>query len=248
MPLLDYRKFQNKNITGIYKTRLLGKDIYINNPYWYLQNLEELFIDEVYKFSTDNKQPYIIDCGANLGLSIIYFKKRFPNCKLSAFEADKGIFNLLKKNVGSYCFEDVELVNEAVWSSDTILNFSSDGALGGSVSELGINTNKSLTVEARSLASFLEGKQVDFLKMDIEGAEFEVLNACRDNLGRVRTLFVEYHSGPNLSQMLPEILEIIKSAGFRFYIKEAWKNMEHPFLEHYKPSYYDLQLNIFCYR
>jgi FkbM family methyltransferase len=41
--------------------------------------------------------PYIIDAGANIGLSIIYFKKKYPNSKIVAFEPDKLIFNILKK-------------------------------------------------------------------------------------------------------------------------------------------------------
>lgn len=248
IPLLDYFKFKNKNETGVFSTKLYGKKILINNPFWYLHSVEELFLEEVYEFSADNSAPYIIDCGANLGLSIIYFKKRFPNCKILAFEPDKNIFALLKKNLQAFNYKDLELINCAVWNENTVLNFSSDGALGGTISELGINKVSSTTVDAKSLKEFLELEQVDFLKIDIEGAEFEVLNACRFSLERVKKLFVEYHGGPKLPQMLPELLEIIKSAGFRFYIREAWKNMEHPFLDYQRERYYDLQLNIFCYR
>ena len=64
----------------------------------------ELFGQEIYKFQTDSEIPYILDCGANIGLSVIYFKKLFPNAKIVAFEPDKKIFDYLKFNINSFGF------------------------------------------------------------------------------------------------------------------------------------------------
>ena len=46
----------------------------------------ELFGLEIYKFNSEKTEPFIIDCGANIGLSVIYFKKLFPKAKVIAFE------------------------------------------------------------------------------------------------------------------------------------------------------------------
>lgn len=248
IPYFDFLKFKTIKDQGRYRSKLFGKPVIITSPFWYLHSLEELFLDEVYKFTSKNPTPYILDCGANYGFSILYFKKLFPDCEIVAFEPDKQIFEIMCSNLEPYNFQKLKLENAAVWKEDTILEFAAEGSLGGAITQLGtFDMNKSL-VNAKQLKPYLQKRKVDFLKIDIEGAEFEVLNSCKDDLANVETLFVEYHSDPKHPQMLVEILEIIKNAGFRFYIKEAWNTMIHPFVEHNNFFYYDMQLNIFCYK
>lgn len=89
--------------------------------------------------------------------------------------------------------------------------------------------------------------EIDFLKIDIEGAEYEVLKDCADLLFNVKNLFIEYHVLPNEAQHLHDILNWVNAAGFKYYIKEAWNNMTYPYMKSYN-DYYQMQLNIFCYR
>lgn len=250
IPLLDWIRWNSLNCNSFYQSNLLSKNFLFTNPYWYFHSVKEIFVDNVYKFNSNVDKPYIIDCGANWGLSVIYFKQIFPNSQILAFEPDEEIFKLLKNNVLNFSLKDVELLNVAVWSVNTELEFSSDGSLGGSVSKLKINKSPIIKrkVEAISLKPFLEGKIVDFLKLDIEGSEFEVLKSIKDDLSDVKNIFIEYHSFPDSDQLLPEILSILKAAGFRFYIKEAYNNMKFPFLNHNKDFFYDLQLNIFAFK
>jgi FkbM family methyltransferase len=248
IPYFDFLKFRKIKDQGRYESKLFGNPVIITSPFWYLHSLEELFLDEVYKFTSERKTPYILDCGANYGFSIIYFKRLFPESEILAFEPDKKIFELLKNNLAPHNFKNIELVNAAVWKEDAQLEFASEGSLGGAIIQLGtFNMNKCI-VDAKQLSPYLTYREIDFLKLDIEGAEYDVLQSCKNDLSRVKNLFIEYHSDPNKPQMLVEILEIVKAAGFRFYIKEAWKNMTHPFIEHENFFYYDMQLNIFCYR
>ena len=248
LPYFDYLKFKKNKTIGNYPSKLFGKPVIITSPFWFLHSLDELFLDEVYKFKSDNPSPYILDCGANYGFSIIYFKRLFPDCEIIGFEPDKKIFKILEQNLDSYNYSKVKLINAAVWKEDTQLEFSAEGSLGGAITELGTFEMNKCIVDAKELKPYLKGKKIDFLKIDIEGAEFEVLNSCKGDLGNVENLFIEYHSDPKRPQMLVEILEIVKRAGFRFYIKEAWNNMTHPFVEHMGTFFYDMQLNIFCYR
>ncbi len=88
---------------------------------------------------------------------------------------------------------------------------------------------------------------IDFLKIDIEGAEHKVIMDCAEELHRVDKMFIEYHSSPNSPQLLDEILKVVSNSGFRYYIKEASNNYSHPFIRE-KDVLYDLQLNIFCFR
>src|SRR5688572_22248417 len=62
----------------IFETTLLGNPIKGNSPGSFLFIYDELFKEGVYDFAPQSQSPFIIDCGVNIGLSIIYFKQRFP--------------------------------------------------------------------------------------------------------------------------------------------------------------------------
>lgn len=248
IPKNEIKRLRNSQVR-IDSSTIFNCEIKIIEPFWHLHSLNEIFIEEVYKFVAETKEPVIIDCGANVGLSVLFFKRLYPLSKMTAFEPDKKIFKMLSQNLESLNITDVTIVNKAVWKEDGILEFLSSGALGGKI--YNVNQGKSHNfleeIESVRLRSYLT-TPVDFLKIDIEGAEFEVLNDCKDVLHNVKNLFVEYHSDPNQEQMLNELLYILKETGFRVYIKESWNNLPIPFLhQQYKP-YYDLQLNIFAYR
>jgi FkbM family methyltransferase len=231
-----------------YETNFLGHTLFIHDHDSYLLGEQELFLagNNMYKFSAKTDQPYIIDCGANLGMSIIYFKTLYPNSKITAFEADPQIFSFLEKNVQSFNLSNVTLINKAVWNSNgNVLPFLSEGGAGGRIEARKMDI-KFCDVESIRLRDFLN-KEVDFLKIDIEGAEFEVMYDCADLLCNVKNLFVEYHSFENSEQKLHTILAIIKSAGFKYHVKEAFTSPE-PFIKQHVNFGMDLQLNIFCYR
>lgn len=240
-----YNNYSQDNSIG--KSKLLGKEILRTNKYWYAYSVLELFKDEVYKFKTNNQHPVIIDCGTNIGLSIIYFNKLYPNSSIIGFEADPDLYKICQKNLETFKIKNVQLENVAVWNSEGVVNFKSDNNLGGKITSESYH-EKLVEVKAVKLSKYLDRK-VDFLKIDIEGAEFEVLKECQEHLYNVESLFLEYHSNLNKEQQLDEILKIIKMAGFKYYIKEAAVGMKNPFVEHTAlKDGFDLQLNISCYR
>lgn len=233
-------KKQNKKNTSI----LFGKEIKITDSFWYLHSLNELFIDEVYKFNSNSTIPKIIDCGSNIGLSIIFFKRMYPDSEIMAFEPDNDIFNISKYNLNQFGINDVKLFQKAIWINEEPLVFAKTGSLGGHiVQEQSENT---IVIQTFRLKDILCQK-IDFLKIDIEGPEYDILKDCEESLKNVDNIFVEYHSFSENPQMIGELLIILKNAGFKIYIKEAWENMKKPYIEK-KGPYFDLQLNIFGYR
>lgn len=265
-------KFEHWHISDM-QTIFFERPFKISSPYWFLHSVDEIFVQEVYKFQTDNPQPVIIDCGASWGLSVIYFKLKFPQAAIIAYEADQDIYESALDNLKAFDLNDVVLLNMAVWDADCSLVFSSEGSVGGSVADLGMNSNSSdyadappeswvgnyntylgihktmeKKVEAVRLKHVLRKyPAIDFLKVDIEGAEHKVILDCATELYRVDKMFIEYHSVPNHPQTLDEILKVVRNSGFRYYIKEASNNFSHPFVKD-KDVLYDLQLNIFCFR
>lgn len=229
--------------------KFLGKKMLFSMPpYWFAHSYKEIYEEQVYKFIPLNENPVILDCGANIGLSVIYFKKLYPGSKVIAFEPDEKIFNQLCKNVNQFGFEDVYFEKKAVWREDEELSFDTKGGMAGSLLTSEAQPQKTVTkVQATRLWKYLDTK-IDFLKIDIEGAEVEVLKDCRDRLYNVNNLFVEYHCYKGDEQLLDELLVLLKKAGFRYYIRTAYETMKFPFVEKAGEYAADLQLNIFCYR
>lgn len=229
------------------EAHFFGKPFGFSHGPSFVHSVDELFDEEVYKFESDKENPYIVDCGANIGLSILYFKKRFPKSKILAFEPDDQIFDILKKNVLVHNnFSNVILKKEAVWTEDTELSFFSEGALAGSsVVDFG-NNNNVIKVQAVDLKKHLQ-EPVDFLKIDIEGAENKVIFDIAVHLDNVKNLFLEYHGLLNEPQNLGEILNLLKEKGFEYYIRVAGDTLKFPFCNE-SPSSFNQQLNIFCYR
>ena len=182
-------------------------------------------------------------------MSAIYFKRLFPQARVTAFEPDAAIAGMMQHNLAAFGYNDVTIEQKAVWTENAILRFNATGGLGGTLVDEkgGAGEEKFISVNAVRLRDYLEEK-VDFLKIDIEGAEADVLKDCADKLHSVERLFLEYHSAPGKPQELSELLGILKQAGFRIYIKDAWNNLPYPFLHNHYQPFYDLQLNIFAYR
>jgi FkbM family methyltransferase len=76
----------------------------------------EIFEEGEYWFDSDKSDPTILDCGSHIGLSVAWFKQRFPKARIVAFEPDPQNFRLLQTNVTLNGFTGVELLNVAVSS------------------------------------------------------------------------------------------------------------------------------------
>lgn len=140
--------------------------------------------------------------------------------------------------------DNVEVINSAVWIDNNGIEFSREGADGVSIYG---DTNK-IKMESIRLKKYLEKEEkIDMLKIDIEGAEYEVLKDYQNSLENVENLFVEYHSLNNSNQKLSEILEIFEKNGFRYYIGSLTKR-KNSFVNKGKNKKMDLQLNIFGVR
>ena len=181
--------YKHLNSGKVRSHRLFGKDIFFVSPTEFMHGLNEIFIEEIYKQSLP-PNPFIIDCGANIGLSVIYIKQMFPDAEIIAFEPDEENFNLLQTNIKSFNYKNVQARKEAVWIENTALQFANEGSMSSRIhTEVSDNT---VPVKAIRLKDYLD-RPIDFLKIDIEGAEFRVIKDIADQLHYVNKLFLEYH-------------------------------------------------------
>ena len=229
----------------LYKNRY---KIIFKDPKAFLYSVKELFVEEIYKFKAQDDTPYIIDCGSYIGTSILFFKTQYPNAKILAFEPDNSNFELLNNNIKNWDLKDIEIQNAAIWIDNLGVNFIADGNMASKIDESN-NTahNENQKTKSVRLKDLLTEK-IDFLKIDIEGAEYEVLVDCESKLSFVENLFIEYHGNYNEMYKLNKILNILIENNFKFYIKEAGVTFEHPFYDRENIYDFDTQLNIFAFK
>lgn len=225
---------------------ILGTTIEFVDVMTLLRGLEEIYLDGCYEFHlSNNKSPFIVDCGANIGLAVFYFKKIYPDARIVAIEADPDIFEVLKRNVTNAGLTDVDLINAAVWDSEEQLSFRTEGGSSGRIAMVG-DEHKLTSIRGVRLRDLLDQK-VNLLKIDIEGAEARVIKDCAEKLINVDRIILEYHSHHSEPQNMAEILENLSSSGFRYYIKEAYVPNA-PFISCPTLDGMDLQLNIYAMR
>lgn len=175
-----------------------------------------------YRFEAVKNPSTIIDCGANIGVSTLALQREHPDSKIICFEPDRTNFQCLEENCSTFEL-NVELHNAAVWNTDGAVPFSTSRSLESRVS---LNTPAEDDVDSQSVNSvrlrhWLD-QPVDFLKIDVEGAEAVILEDSADKLHNVRHMFVEYHQFEDREQTLGRILEILAEAKFNVCLKEGY--------------------------
>lgn len=220
--------------------RFNGLNFAFSDPQSLVFQYKDIFVDQIYRFEV-GKMPHIIDCGANIGMSIAFFKKNFPDCKIWAFEPDPKIFQLLISNLESNNLsENVFLFQKAAWINESGVPFQSNGSDGGRIHE-----NSPIFVKSIRLKNILsELTKIDFLKVDIEGAETTVLHDCRSELGKIKYIFVEFHSFISQRQKLSPIIHLLENAGFSCYL-EPVHSISQPMFDS-KVNNNSIQLNVFA--
>lgn len=227
------------------QSNLFGDLISFCDAATFLYGGREILQNEIYRFESLTQKPYIIDCGSNIGLSIIYFKKLYPESVILGYEPDPIIFDILNKNITQLGLQNVTIEKKAIWINDEGVKFNSEGGFSGRIAYKG-DKKSIIKVPSQRLKNLL-GVKVDLLKIDIEGAENEVFFDIESSLSNVENLFIEYHSYSDKPQVLHEILYGIEKQGFRYHITEAFSR-QRPFTDRYTMVDMDLQLNIFAYR
>lgn len=212
----------------------------------FVMTYREIFINGIYAFKSVAGKNVILDCGANMGLGTLYFALNYPDHTIYAFEPDHQIHQILKENVETNKLSNVILRENAVWDKEEILEFYGDMGMGSRANTPFLN-QKPTRIEAVRLQSYLT-PMVDFLKMDIEGAEDVVLRDCKGSLQHLGSLFFEYHNDINKDQTLHQLLELVKDSGFNYYVKESWTRSS-PFIDRELiGENFDMAINIFCYK
>jgi FkbM family methyltransferase len=177
-----------------------------------------------YYFESENPAPFILDCGSNIGVSVLFFKTLFPAATIKAFEPSPGAFACLQANILQNSLENVSAHNLALAGEAGDLELfvppENQGHLCTSSAAGRTPGGKAIRVEAVTLSPFVD-RPVDLVKMDIEGPETQVLAEMEQagSLNMVSRLIVEYHHHLTPGDDgLSQILGILERNGFGYHI------------------------------
>ncbi len=219
-----FRKYDKNNTIA----EVVGNKVKFNYFDTLHSLFREIFIVQCYWFATDKKDPVIIDCGSHFGQAVIFFKLIYPKSKIICFEPDKYTFSLLRENVESNSIQDIEIHNKAVADYDGEIDFynieDNQGSIVMSTVKERVQNGKINVVEATRLSNYINST-IDFLKMDIEGAEISVLKELikSNKLRYIKQLVIEYHHHIiEHDDFGSKILKLLEDAGFGYQIETSF--------------------------
>lgn len=176
----------------------------------------QIFVEREYSCFDDLADvELIIDLGANIGMSAVYFLNRFPSCFVVCVEPDKGNFELLLKNLAPYEGRCIA-VQAAVWPEKVTLTFeaASMGAnneWGRRVTSNGAGGESIDAVDVESLVAMTMYRKISLLKVDIEGSEIELFSRNYEAwLDRTQNFCIELHGEPHRDA----VAKAIEGCGF----------------------------------
>jgi len=170
-----------------------------NDHYTFLEIFEDEIYNPVCRLATGVKS--IMDLGANIGLASLYMLSKHPEAKLVAVEPDPGNFKLLTYNLKGSRFADRGCaIQAAVWSSSSPLEIEDSGSAGHvnqyrvkPIREKGQSRGLVSGTTIQKIITVSGFETIDILKVDIEGAEVELLKGNVDWLDRVKWMVIEFH-------------------------------------------------------
>jgi FkbM family methyltransferase len=181
-------------------------------------------VEQYLSFARLKPGGIVFDLGAYAGITSIAFSQTVgAEGAVFGFEADRINFEAASENLETArrfgIPANTTLIQKAVWCHGNGLEFSSEGAMGSSaVSIVGKGRGQIVTVPTTTLADFCAEQgigRVDFIKMDIEGAEIEVLESSRQLLSQLRPrLVIEPHYA-NGELTTARCCELLQSIGYK---------------------------------
>jgi FkbM family methyltransferase len=208
-----FKEVKNWQQYLLFKTSILKDDAFtfkfrngfkLNVSRKMLGPFRECFFDDVYLKYFDNadfpRQPLILDIGANVGFSALYFFYQFPGAAIHSFEPMPFCQGIIEKYNQQFPSFNWSLHKYGLWKTTGSLEFFTDSTDDFSTVS-GVNASggrqKRITVQVKAIADIFEENnfvKIDLMKLDCEGAEYSILYNMPDAmLNAIQRLAIETH-------------------------------------------------------
>ena len=180
--------------TGELRLPGLKNTIHLRNKTDDVKLFKQLMFHREYRFTSPITPGFIIDAGANIGLSALFFATSYPSAEIIAIEAEGENYKLLCHNTSNY--PNIKCIHAGLWHKSTTLEVTNPAAAttGFMVNETSAdNPNGFKAVSTDDILSSHNKAFIDIYKVDIEGAEKEVLSKNSEWLAKTKILIIELH-------------------------------------------------------
>lgn len=187
--------FNRKAQNIVFKCKEYRHPVTLRNNSSDIEVFYQVLFNNSYQIKPETDPLIIIDLGANIGLSSVYFLNKFQGSSIIAVEPDRDNFEMLMKNTSGY--PNFRAYNNGIWNRNAFLEIKDNnlGSWGFSVFET--DQSAPTAIEAITIDQIVSDNgisKIDILKIDIEGAEIELF---RDNFEKwmpiTRVIIIELH-------------------------------------------------------
>lgn len=159
------------------------------------ETFEEVFISKIYNINLNFTPKTIIDAGSNTGFASLFFKFKYPKADIVALEIDDDNVAMIQKNLEGY--SNFEIIKKGLYNKQAFFKVENPYKATNSFVIKEVKKEENYDIEAITISQIIKDKNwdtVDILKIDIEGAEFELFESnYRNWLPKVKVLYVETH-------------------------------------------------------
>ena len=200
--------FETKTGLNI-KIRVNSTDLMALTHVWMIQEYSNSGFDI-------NDSDVVIDIGAHIGLFALFASQFCRQGKIFCFEPIKENYELLVENINSNKIKNIIPFNFAVSKeSDSVKIFLNDDYSGHSMF---LETNNFVIVKSKSLLDIFSENNIqecNFLKLDCEGAEYDIINSLpSDFLNKIKKSVIEYHLADTDPQLLEQLIKKLRKCSF----------------------------------
>ena len=215
----DYVIFETRSGLKI-KIRVNSTDLMALTHVWMIQE----YSGDDFPISNDD---VIIDVGAHIGLFALFASQFCKNGKIFCYEPIKENYKILIENIEMNQIQNIFPNNLAVTKETSRVKiFLNDDQSGHSMF---IQNKNFVEVDSKSLSDiFIDNgiKECDFLKLDCEGAEYEIIESLPSDLfTKINKTAIEYHMVDTKPELLEQLINKFKQFSFSVHTRSLFADI-----------------------
>ena len=249
LPKSKYSSIIRANIINLYNNVIKRDTSFVvsyRKGYWIYKFEQEEFsikfiedvsgnlklIKDYFRYYTINEGDIIVDCGAYVGAISLYCSKKVgKKGRIISYEPDKDNFRKLLKNIRINNAVNVLPINKGLWSINTTLKFYSTSSESSSFFKDSFSNTRRLKIYEAPVVSLeeeiknLKIERLNFIKMDVEGAEINIIKGSIKVLKEYRPYLsiASYHVVNGYPTYL-KLEKILKEIGYKVWTEgRKWK-------------------------